>query len=413
MIDAAKQKDSVLIDFLQTLSKKKSLFNVLHLALNKVSKEVLTDSVRATLIDMFLTQKQAKSDEMNLFELSNGDFAVVYAKEIQDKILALLVRVRFWIQEDAKVAKAADLRDSGLAYIFDLEKDFEKLSDCINIIAQTEVKEEFVDKTTPESHSTNSFFNSTNFKGKQKFTAEMLDKVQKIISVSDFSSFIRRQSICAIIGKAMPQRIFEEVYVSIPDLRDYLLPSVELTSDPWLFLALSETLDKRVLEIISRHDDGALRGNFSININVSTILSDEFLRFDETIDASMKKTIILELQLVDIFSDMRSFDLAKTFASSRGYKICIDGITVDKLKYINRSKLDCDLMKIVWNPQFNQIIRQDEHFMDYKNKAERAKIILCRIDDKNAVEEGNALGISLYQGRYIQRMLGSFSGKTN
>lgn len=413
MVDIAKQKDSILIDFLQTLGNNKSLYNVLHIAFSKVSKEILTDPIRATLKDMFLMQKQTKSEAMNLFELSNGDFAVVYAKEMQDKILALLVRVRFWIQEDVKVAKAADLQDSGLAYIFDLEKEFEELSNYINTVKQSEIKEEFVDKTVSRPYSNNNFFNSANFIGKQKFTAEMLDKVQKIISVSDFSSFIRRQSICAIIGKAMPQRIFEEVYVAIPDLRDYLLPSVDLTSDPWLFLALSETLDKRVLEIISRHDDGALRGNFSVNINVSTILSDEFLRFDETIDASMRKTIILELQLVDIFSDMRSFDLAKTFASSRGYKICIDGITVDKLKYINRSKLDCDLMKIVWNPQFKQIITQDEHFMDYKNKAERAKIILCRIDDKNAVEEGNSLGISLYQGRYIQRMLGSVSGKTN
>ena len=42
---------------------------------------------------------------------------------------------------------------------------------------------------------------------------------------------------------------------------------------------------------------------------------------------------------------------------------------------------------------------------DYSEKAERAKIILCRIDDPKAIDVGNSLGINLYQGRYIQRLL--------
>ena len=192
-----------------------------------------------------------------------------------------------------------------------------------------------------------SIFNTSTKKAKRGLTPEMLAKVQKILSVADFSSFIRRQSICAIIGKSVPQRVFEEVYVSIPDLREMLLPDVDLTSNPWLFLSLSETLDKRVLETINRHDDGALIGNFSVNINVSTILSDDFLAFDDNINVSMRSSIILELQLVDIFSDIKSFILARTFAQARGYKVCIDGITVDKLKYLNRTNLNCDLMKIV------------------------------------------------------------------
>ena len=62
-------------------------------------------------------------------------------------------------------------------------------------------------------------------------------------------------------------------------------------------------------------------------------------------------------------------------------------------------------MKIVWHPSLVEIFNEDKHFMDYMNKAERAKIILCRIDDINAIEAGNALGINLYQGRYVQRLL--------
>ena len=142
-----------------------------------------------------------------------------------------------------------------------------------------------------------------------------------------------------------------------------------------------------------------------MNLNVSTILSDEFLEFDESIPPQLRSTIVLELQLVDIFNDVKAFLLAKAFAQYRGYKICIDGITVDKLQYINRENLNSDLMKIFWHPSFLDVINEDKHFKDYVNKAERAKMILCRVDDAKAIEVGNSIGINLYQGRYVQREL--------
>ena len=128
---------------------------------------------------------------------------------------------------------------------------------------------------------------------RRELTPAMLAKVQKALSMTDFSSLIRRQSVCAVIGKSPPQMLFDEVFVSIADLRDMLLPDVDLTANPWLFQHLTETLDKRVLVSISRHDDGSLTSNFSINLNVSTILSDEFLEFDENINASMRSSIVL------------------------------------------------------------------------------------------------------------------------
>ena len=126
----------------------------------------------------------------------------------------------------------------------------------------------------------------------------------------------------------------------------------------------------------------------------------------------MRSTIVLELQLVDIFSDIKAYMLARTFAQYRGYKVCIDGITVDKLKYINRQNLDADLIKIIWHPSFMDVIHEDKHFMDYVNRAERAKMILCRVDDSAAVEVGNSLGINMYQGFYIQRLVNSLPDKT-
>lgn len=391
------KRENIIFEYINKFCKNRVDFEAVYINLHSLAGNLRSKQNKKAIMNIF--SPLVKMEEAKLFILPNEDMLVIFVKKAKDGINSSLVRMQFLLQEDESIRNAESLQHSGFVVFYDLATEYVDLSKRIIIACQKQQENQKI-----EDHKV-SFFNTSRNRFSHELTTEMLAKVQKIISVADFSSFIRRQAICAIIGKSVPQRVFEEVFVSIPDMRDSLLPEVDLTENPWLFLALTETLDKRVLEIISRHDDGSLIGNFSVNINVSTILSDDFLRFDDSINASMRQTIILELQLVDIFSDIRSFILAKTFAKARGYKICIDGITVDKLKYLNRANLDCDLMKIVWHPSFVEVINEDKHFMDYVNKAERAKIILCRIDDVNAIEVGNSLGINLYQGRYVQRLL--------
>lgn len=415
--NAVIKQDSVIFDYLRKIDKELGDFRVLYFDTRKLDSQLLKPIQRQALIETFETVVKKCGGE--IFGLPNEDIIIFYHRKCQDEVYACLVKVRFMFHDDPVIRNAESLEQVGFVRIYDLSKDVESFKFAIkdsmkvenhSLIGGNSERAKVDPRVRPEPSL--SAFNSTAVKLRKQLTPDMLAKVQKILAVADFSSLMRRQAVCAVIGKSPPQRVFEEVYVSIPDLRETLLPDVDLTADPWLFLSLSETLDKRVLETVSRHDDGSLSGNFSLNINVSTILSDEFLEFDDNISASMRPTIILELQLVDIFSDIKAFILAKAFAQARGYKICIDGITVDKLKYLNRTNLNCDLMKIIWHPTFMDVIHEDKHFMDYINKAERAKMILCRIDDPQAVEVGNSLGINLYQGRYVQRMLNSQPRRT-
>lgn len=385
----------VVFDDINEFCKDKSLYKALYINMYKLNAKYRSSMYRNELEDMFVPL--VKDGAAKTFFMQNDDFLVVYDKSKEDELSSLLVRLCFLFQEDDLLKGKTDVQKSGLVVFFDLENEYVALRKKIESLYVNEKK-----IAKPLFYEKNPYGEKVK---KKEFTTDMLSKIQKIISISDFSSFIRRQAVCAIIGKSTPQRIFEEVFVSIDDVRDSLLPDVNVNSNPWLKLALAENLNKRVLEVISRHEDGDLPGNFSVNINVSSILSDEFIIFDDSINGSMRSTIILELQLEDIFSDMNSYVLAKTFAKARGYKICIDGINADKLKYINREKLDCDLMKIEWSNSLIDMFNKDEHFMDYMNKAERAKIILCNIENAEEVDAGNNLGINMYQGRYIQKLL--------
>jgi len=399
------KKDTLIWDYLRKIEKSHNEFKVLYLATGKLQNQNMRAAQRQALLETF--ESVLKKSGGEIMSLSNDDTVVFFNKLAREEILACLIKLRFILHEDPLIKSNPDMEKSGFATFYDISNGAERFRDAIKKASE----QESADSKLATSMSSSNTWGSTSIatgrakRLRRELTPYMLGKLQKVLSMADFSSLIRRQSVCAVIGKSAPQMLFDEVYVSIPDLRDTLLPDVDLTANPWLFQYLTETLDKRVLANISRHDDGSLVNNFSLNLNVSSILSDEFMQFDEDINASMRSTIVLELQLADIFSDIKAFILAKTFAQYRGYKVCIDGITVDKLQYIDREQLGADLVKIIWHPSFMDVISEDKHFMDYVNKAERAKLIICRVDDPQAVEVGNSLGINLYQGRYIQRLL--------
>ena len=407
------KKDTLILDYLKKIEKDINSFQVLYLFIHKLQNQSIRSMQRQSLIETF--ENVIKKSGGELFGMPNDDMVVFFNRRAYEEILACLVKIRFLFHDDPLIRDADDLGQAGFCRFFDLSggaSEFrEHIKSTIESFNGSGTAGKGIGVQAAAGRSAPSFLTAPR-KLRRELTPSMLAKVQKVLAQTDFSSLIRRQSVCAVIGKSPPQMLFDEVYVSIADMRDMLLPDVDLTANPWLFMHLTETLDKRVLVSISRHDDGSLTNNFSMNLNVSTILSDEFLEFDGNINDSMRSSIVLELQLVDIFSDIKAYILAKTFAQYRGYKICIDGITVDKLKYINRENLGSDLIKIIWHPTFMDVIKEDKHFMDYVNKAERAKMILCRVDDPQAVEVGNSLGINLYQGRYIQRLLMAQPRKT-
>lgn len=404
------KKNTLILDYLARMEKDLDRYRALYIYLSKLQSQKIKASQRQEMIETF--ENVIKKSGGEIFGMPNEDMVVIFNKNAFDEIRACLVKVRFMFHDDPLIQSSFDLEQINFVKFYELGSGAAEFKDVIKAGMENFDNQQDGTKGAVKSSAPASSFMGGARKLRRELTPSMLAKVQKALSMTDFSSLIRRQSVCAVIGKSPPQMLFDEVFVSIADLRDMLLPDVDLTANPWLFQHLTETLDKRVLVSISRHDDGSLTSNFSINLNVSTILSDEFLEFDENINASMRSSIVLELQLVDIFSDIKAFILAKTFAQYRGYKICIDGITVDKLKYIDREHLSSDLIKIIWHPTFMDVVNEDKHFTDYVNKAERAKMILCRVDDPQAVEVGNSLGINLYQGRYIQRMLTSQPRKT-
>jgi hypothetical protein len=176
-----------------------------------------------------------------------------------------------------------------------------------------------------------------------------LGRVQTALSSLDISGYVRRQPVCAMLPRAAPRRVFDEVYVRIAELQKPLMPNVDLAGNRWLFQHLTLSLDLRMLAMLVRAPGELARRPISLNMNLDTLLSQSFLAFDERLKAGEQRGIVIELQPVDLFADFKAFQVGREFARRKGYRLCLDGLKPETLPLCGRSSLGFDLIKLHWD----------------------------------------------------------------
>lgn len=383
--------------YLHEAIKNKAPTTVLQLKISLLDPVLRTENTLGTIVDNF---RDALYPYGRAFYMANDDIFIAYSlKTKENEIKALLIKTWIWFSADPLASTPEKLERR-----FFLPQDKTSLMEELRRITATAQEEK---DALPVTAGVKKKFilPPSNDKNHKLLTPEMLSRMEKALTGTDFANMIRRQSVCAVLDDIDPQPMFEEVFVSIADLGDAILPDVSLTATPWLFQDLTETLDKRILLSISRHDDKTLTHDFSLNLNVSSILSDNFKKFDDNLLSGVKSSIVLELQPVDIFSDLSSYLLARDYAQNQGYKICIDGVTEKSLRFIDRERLGADFLKLIWTPELPEIFGNDPLLQDRLQTIGANRAVLCRVDDEQALKFGKFYNISLFQGRYIQNLL--------
>ena len=115
------------------------------------------------------------------------------------------------------------------------------------------------------------------------------------------------------------------------------------------------------------------------------------------------------MQKIDIFGDMGAYMFARDFMRERGYRICLDGLNHLTLQFIDRERLGLDLLKLIWTPDMADDMsgNRTAELKEHVDRCGRARIILTRCDSDEAVRFGQSLGITMFQGRYIDKQLNS------
>lgn len=247
------------------------------------------------------------------------------------------------------------------------------------------------------------------------FNASSLAGIERDLQNADLSSVIRRQPICAAIPDMMVRRVFDELYINIAQLRSMLRVDVDLLSSKWLFKYLTEILDLRVLELIKHNPGRYLELPISINLNTKTLMSDFFMEFDASIKPSVKVSVVIEIQVSDVFEDTRAFKVARETVQKLGYRVCLDGLSDLSFSMIDREKLGFDLLKLQWNANITADMktRENQKIMEAIKQCGPNRVILSRCDNRKAVDYGQELGVSLFQGRYLDKLMNPLSKVEN
>ena len=338
-----------------------------------------------------------------IFLLQSADIVFVCKDASIAVIDDAIMRLRYLFGDDPLAAEFEDSTPDRFATWYDIERDYQDFLTWAEEVYEREVKRQkrlaVIAGTLARDE-------------RQPMDPQGLAELVAAIGKADLSNVLRRQSICAIMGDERPRPVFREVYVSIADLRDLLMPRREIASDRWLFQHLTQHLDRRVLALLRRNDDQALAHSFSINLNISTLLSQEFLQFDQNLRMGARGTIVVELQKVDIFADPGAYLFARDYLKERGYRVCLDGVSSVTLSYIDRERLGLDLVKMFWTPDMADSMATPRiaDFRDAVERTGRSRIILARCDSEEAVEFGQSIGIRLFQGRHIDRLLSLGAG---
>jgi hypothetical protein len=124
---------------------------------------------------------------------------------------------------------------------------------------------------------------------------------------------------------------------------------------------------------------------------------------------------VLELQLIDIYSDVANYMFAQDFVRERGYRICVCGVTHQSLPLIDRQALGADLIKLAWLPELSDGT-SDETRSALAKQVERAgssRVLLARCDAPAAIQLGQSMGVSMYQRHYLDIVLQNQARRRN
>jgi EAL domain-containing protein (putative c-di-GMP-specific phosphodiesterase class I) len=333
-----------------------------------------------------------------VFLLQNADIVFVCKDASVAVIDEAVTRLRYLFGDDPLAAELDENDPDHFATWYDLERDPSAFLTFVGALHKQETRRQkrlAALAGTPLRDE------------RQPLDAAALAELVNTVARADLSNMLRQQMVCAIVPDEPPRPIFREIYVSIPDLRDAVMPRRDITADPWLFQHLTQMLDKRVLSLLRRNDDRVISYSYSLNLNISTLLSQGFTAFDQSLRTRARGTIVIELQKVDVFADLGAYVFARDYLRERGYRICIDGVTALTLPFIDRERLGLDLVKLFWSPDMADAHRSErlDELRAALERAGKTRVILARCDSEEAVQFGQSIGLRLFQGRHVDRLL--------
>lgn len=342
--------------------------------------------------------------DATLFKLDNADLVLLCKDVPVEEIDPVMHKARQLFNEDPLTSSEDGSIDDRFSTWYDLAQqgDFASFMETVKQIAE---------QAAERQRKASGILSANSLPGQDIQPAHIDEIVLRLQSVK-IDDIIGSQRAVVIHPGAKGKVLFREQFVTMSELQKRIAPDVNLFGSNWLFQYLTETIDRRILGVVGQRDFAAMVDSISLNLNISTVLGREFQNFHQKAGA-FSSNIVIELQLIDVFSDMSAFADARDLLQEYGYRVLIDGLNPLSLQFFDPALLEADLIKVNWGQEFgneDSDVRVNDMAQVVKNVG-KDNVILGRVDSEDAVIWALALGITRFQGYYIDTLVEAMAAK--
>ncbi len=390
--------ESTLLDHVERVTHNRATRFAVYLHLSRLrphNRKSYHIRVAARTFDSLINSVDAQ-----LYTLSSGDIVLMCKDARVDDVDYVIDKVRSLFPTDPVAASSDGLDDEAFSSWYDLETNYEEFLAVAGKLAKQ------ADAVAPKSEDASAGRGVASNIAGQSLDPFSLAKLDDSLNRAQVRNLIRQQPSVVIGADGTEKILFQENFISIAELQRRLAPGFNLLSNIWLFQHLTQTIDRRILAALGREDLGAREEHISINLNISTIRSKDFERFDGAIGENAAK-VVIELQQIDVFSDLPVYAEVRDWLRERGYRVLLDGLNPMSLRFFNPGQLDADYVKVGWGDEFSDAaaLGEETEIADLVQGIGPEKFILARTDAEQAVRWALMLSIRRFQGRFIDTLM--------
>ena len=386
-LPAAPSPDLQFLDYARDLAAARSGHRAIVFHLSRLKKSHRAEKNIETAAGIVTELVQEFSGRTTV--LPGGDIALI-CKGISSKALNETIELVRYLFIDDEIAKEEEQAD--FCSVFDLEVAYPNFLALLQKIQGGEAKPPRRPPAPPA------------IRLPAPVGTGELGALLRAAATADLTGMLRRQTIWAVAKERPPVAKFDEVFIPIDALAAAIGTASTMPDNRCLSLYVAGILDKRLLARLEWETIGNERP-LSINISVATARSAEFVAFDERRAAAKPQSrMVLQMSLVDICADLPAYFEAAELVKGRGYVICLDGIAYPALACMNFRRLRADLIKIPWDEALLQLGEAEFREL-YRGLSDSGlgRAILTHCERREAIQFGQAVGIELFQGPWLDR----------
>lgn len=336
-----------------------------------------------------------------IFMMNNADLIMVLRDAAQAQVDQALDKVKAMFADDPLTAGGPGADVGRFASYYPLDQDyptFRTLAERLYAQARKRLAERGDNKGED---------------GLKPLLAEHLPSLMTALNTTDVSALLHHQPICVVMPNQPPEPVLWEVIADLDEICGQILPGIDLASNRWYRMALRDALLDRQMAWLYRRPVSGRSDPICMDATVAGLMSEQFLTFDAGVPEEVKKRIVFELSEAEVYSNLGSVMFLRDYVQARGYRMCLDGLNHLTLPLIDRTELGFDFLKLHWGPDFQNDVRDDrtQALANAIRAAGESRVILYHCDSARAIDCGRALGITLFQGSYIDTLIKPAPGR--